>query len=49
MLEIKSTISKLLRHFELSVEKGYELRLYLEMVLKSENGVHIHFKDRVYK
>lgn len=49
MLEIKSTISKLIRNFELSVADGYELRVFLELVLKPEGGVKIHFKNRDYQ
>jgi hypothetical protein len=49
MLEIKSTISKMIRNFELSVADEYELKLYVELILKSEGGVKIHLKNREYK
>jgi hypothetical protein len=45
---MKSTISKTLRNFELSVAPGYEPSLVAEIILRPENGVHLIMKDRVY-
>lgn len=49
ILEMKSTISKTLRNFELSVASGYEPVLIAELILRPENGVQLVMKDRVYK
>lgn len=45
MLEMKSTISKLLRHFEL-LPLGPDPRLSMNIVLRSANGVHLGLKPR---
>ncbi|XP_011176870.1 cytochrome P450 4d2 [Zeugodacus cucurbitae] len=47
MLEMKSTISKILRHFEL-LPLGEELRPVLSIVLRSENGGQLGLKPRNY-
>lgn len=46
MLEMKSTISKVLRNFELAVAPGYEPILISELILRPENGVVLIMKDR---
>lgn len=48
MLEVKSTISKVLRHFHVSVQPGFEPQDALELVIKSNNGVMIKLEKRVY-
>lgn len=48
MLEIKSTVSKVLRHYHLSIEDGFEPQEALELVIKSQNGVMIKLDKRVY-
>ncbi|EDV45580.1 uncharacterized protein Dere_GG12913 [Drosophila erecta] len=45
MLEMKSTVSKLLRHFEL-LPLGPEPRHSMNIVLRSANGVHLGLKPR---
>ena len=50
MLEIKATISKILRHYELIL--GYpdeKITIIAEMVLKSKNGINLKLKTRIYK
>ncbi|CAO1410710.1 unnamed protein product [Diamesa serratosioi] len=49
MLEMKSTISRTLRHFKLSVEEGYEPILINEIILRPENGVKLHLNERIYQ
>ena len=46
MLEIKSTVSKVLRNFTLSIEQGFLPQDSLELVIKSKNGVMIKIKNR---
>lgn len=46
MLEMKSTISKVLRHYQLSVQENYEPIDVLELIIKSKNGVMLKIKDR---
>jgi cytochrome P450 family 4 len=48
MLEMKSTVSKVLRHFEIEIEPGFELALKPEIVLKPLNGVKLRLKSRIY-
>lgn len=48
MYEIKSTVSKMLRHFKLSVENGFEPQDSLELVIKSKNGVMVKLENRIY-
>lgn len=46
-LEMKSVVSKILQHFEISIDASYsEPVLIAEIVLKSVNGVHLNFKPR---
>lgn len=47
MLEMKSTISKILRYFEL-LPMGPEPDVVINIVLKSLNGINIGIKERVY-
>ena len=46
MLEMKSTISKVLRHYQLSVKANYEPIDVLEIIIKSKNGIMLEIKDR---
>lgn len=48
LLEMKSTVSKLLRHYEISVPKDFEPIDILEVIVKSKNGVQLKIKERVY-
>lgn len=48
MLEMKSTISKTLRHFELFPSPGYEPILVADIILRPENGLKLIVKDRKY-
>lgn len=47
ILEMKSTISKMLRHFEL-LPLGPEVRPMMNLVLRSANGNHLGLKPRKY-
>lgn len=46
MLELKSTISKILRHYELLPVPDFQPTLVIHLILKSINGVLIKFKER---
>lgn len=48
MYEIKSIISKLLRHFEVSLTKESEVlpTLSAELILRPENSIEFYFKRR---
>ena len=46
MLEMKSTISKVLRHYHLSVLENYEPIDVLELIIKSKNGIMLKIKNR---
>lgn len=46
ILEMKSTISKLLRHFEL-LPFGEEVRLVMNLILRSSCGINIGLRPRV--
>ncbi|CAO1297746.1 unnamed protein product [Diamesa tonsa] len=46
MLEMKSTISKVLRHYHLSVQENHEPIDVLELIIKSNNGIMLKIKDR---
>lgn len=46
MLEVKSVISKVLRHYELSIENGFEPQDSLDLVIKSKNGVFLKITRR---
>lgn len=47
VLEMKTVVSKILRHYEISLDKSYkEPILIAELVLKPENGVVLNFKAR---
>jgi cytochrome P450 family 4 len=48
MLEMKSTVSKVLRHFKLSLVGNFEPEDSLELVIKSRNGVMIKLENRIY-
>lgn len=48
MLEVKSTISKILRHYQVSLQDGFEPQDSLELVIKSINGVMIKLEQRAY-
>lgn len=45
MLEIKSTISKLLRHYELN-PMGDPPQVIMELILRSKNGIQLGLKPR---
>lgn len=47
MLEMKSIISKTLRHFEVRVAPNFEPVLTAELVLRPENGMMLEFRERV--
>ncbi|XP_017064680.1 probable cytochrome P450 4d14 [Drosophila eugracilis] len=47
MLEMKSTISKLIRHFEL-LPLGQEVELVMNVILRSSTGINCGLKPRVY-
>lgn len=47
MLEVKSAVSKILRHFEL-LPVGDEPEVVSELVLRTKNGVQLGFKLRSY-
>jgi len=50
MLEIKTTIAKILRHYELTLgNPDEELILYSAIILKSRNGIKIKIKKRNYE
>lgn len=47
MYEMKSTLSKILRYYEFSVDKSYEGPvLVAELILKPENGVFVNLRRR---
>lgn len=48
MLEMKSTISKVLRNFELLAVPEHEPILASEAILKSANGLLIRLKEREF-
>jgi hypothetical protein len=48
MLEMKSIVSKIVQHYEISIKKeNEELELVAELVLRAINGVKLCFKKRV--
>ncbi|XP_002075257.3 probable cytochrome P450 4d14 [Drosophila willistoni] len=47
MLEMKSTISKMLRHFEL-LPLGPEVQPLMNLILRSTTGINVGIKPRVY-
>lgn len=46
MLEMKTTIAKVLKHFEISLEPGFVVSLKPEIVLKPGNGIKLRLKAR---
>lgn len=46
MLELKATISKILRTFKLVPVPGFEPILVAETILKSANGIRIGVQER---
>jgi hypothetical protein len=46
MLEIKATVAKLLRNYRVLTNPQYELRLVLELVLKSADGIKLRLEPR---
>lgn len=48
MLEMKSSICKVLRSFELEVGENYEPELVAELILRPINGVMLKIKERKY-
>lgn len=47
MLEVKSTISKILRYYEL-LPMGDVPEIVIQLVLRSKNGVQLGLKHRIY-
>lgn len=47
MLELKSSLSKILRSFEILPVQGFEPILLAELVMKSGNGIQVRLKKRV--
>jgi cytochrome P450 family 4 len=47
MLEMKSTITKILRHFTITTPKDFEPIDILRLVTKSENGILIGISERI--
>ena len=39
---------KVLRHYEISIPENYAPQPVLELIIKSENGVQLLIKDRIY-
>jgi len=49
MLEMKATISAILRHYKLSLEDPNEtLRFIMELVIKSASGTRLKLEPRVW-
>lgn len=46
MLEMKTTLTKILRTFELLPVPGHKLKLSAEVVLKSVTGICVRLKKR---
>lgn len=46
MLELKSTLAKLLREFEICPVENFEPILLAELVMKSGNGIKVSLKTR---
>lgn len=47
MMEIKSTVSKVVRHFKLKpAHPEHQIQIVSETILKSKNGVKISLQDR---
>lgn len=47
MLEMKSTVSKVLQHYEISLEDNpRELEMIGDLVLRTVNGIHLKIKKR---
>ncbi|XP_056639141.1 cytochrome P450 4c3-like [Diorhabda sublineata] len=46
MLEMKSTVSKVLRNYELLPAKNHRLKLAPELILVSKSGIHLSVKKR---
>lgn len=46
MLEIKATISKLLRNYEIQPVPGYKPDLFLDLIYKAKNGILVRLKKR---
>lgn len=48
MLEMKSTISKVLRSFQLKVSPDFQPIDVLELITKSSNGIWLELERRAY-
>ena len=46
MLEMKITIAKALKHFEMSVVPGFNPIIISELILRPENGIWLQLKER---
>lgn len=49
MIELKCTLSRLVREFEFGAVEGFQMQLVPEMVLKSLNGVMVRLRKRNVK
>lgn len=49
MLEVKSIVSKLVRHYELvKCDSKEEIKLQADLILKTVDGIHLKIKPRIY-
>lgn len=48
MLEMKSTISKVLRNFEIKLADDFEPQLVAEIILRPSNGIKLKLSPRKY-
>lgn len=46
MLELKSTISKIIRNFHISVDADFKPKVFLGLIIKSANGIVLKLDDR---
>lgn len=49
MLEMKSTISKVLQSFEIEVAENFEPTIVAEIILRPSNGILLKLKRRIYE
>lgn len=48
MLEMKSIVSKVLRHFSVSLAPHFKLTLAAEVILRPSSGMHLKLAERIY-
>ena len=46
MNKMKTTIARILHRFELSVDESKPVKMKFDAVLRAENGIYLHFKER---